>query len=253
MNSTSVDCVRPGAVTAEDIVAYVDGEAPARVVDHLRGCPVCQAEASRAAQTQRRLRHALYRFDCPSPQTLGDYALTVLEPDAQRQAAAHIMQCPRCTEELQTLRSFLSVEPALQPGPLERLKRVVATLISPPDTAPAMAYAGLRGTDASAVQTYQAGGLTITLSASPKTRRGPAILSGLILRDGGGSDAAPEVAHDAIAGGEVVLIDAAGASRTEPLDALGNFAFEIAKTGTYRLEVRLPDQIVIVEEVQVGG
>jgi hypothetical protein len=34
---------------------------------------------------------------------------------------------------------------------------------------------------------------------------------------------------------------------------LGNFSFEIAKTGTYRLEVRLPEQIVIVEEVQVGG
>jgi hypothetical protein len=163
------------------------------------------------------------------------------------------MECPRCAEELQTLRSFLSVEPEPQPGPLERLKRVVATLISPPGTAPAMAYAGLRGTTASAAQTYQADGLTITLSASPKTRRGPALLSGLILRDGDKPDAAPEVDRGAIAGGEVVLIDADGAARTEPLDALGNFSFEIAKTGTYRLEVRLPEQIVIVEEVQVGG
>jgi hypothetical protein len=249
MNSTSVDCVMPGAVTAEDIVAYVDGEAPVRVVDHLRSCPACQAEASRAAQTQHRLRQVLYRFDCPSPQQLGDYALTVLEPDARRQVASHVIECPRCAEELQTLRMFLNVEPEPQPGPLERLRRVVATLVSPPATAPAMAYAGLRGTSVSAVQTYQAGGLTVTLGASPKTRRGPAILSGLILWDGGG----PEVDREAMAGGEVVLIDAAGASRTEPLDALGNFSFEIARTGTYRLEVRLPDQIVIVEEVQVGG
>ncbi len=234
-----MECMRPGAVTREEILAYVDGDAPEHVAEHVRRCPACRAEAGRLAELQGRLRQALYRFDCPDPHALGEYALEILDPRQRAQVAAHVIACPHCTAELQTLRTFLAIEPEPPAGLVERLRRVVATLVAPP-TAPA--YAGLRGSAAPGAQTYRGGDVTITLSTARGTRR--LLLAGLVTRDRGG----PET----VAGGEATLASG-DVSRRERIDDLGNFTFDAVAPGRYRLEVRLADQVLVIEELQVGG
>src|SRR5512141_3070774 len=101
-------CSSPEAVTPEDIVAYVDGDAPPRVVEHIRSCPSCRAEARQYAQVQGRLHQALHRFDCPTPLALGEYNLGLVSAEDRTHIAAHVLECPACADELRALRAFLA-------------------------------------------------------------------------------------------------------------------------------------------------
>jgi hypothetical protein len=228
-------------------MAFADGAATAHVAAHVGRCPRCTADAQRLDLAQRHLRHALHRFECPTPHTLGEYALELLTPEDRTAVAAHVAGCPRCTDELQTLRAFLRLEPAPTPATtLDRVRRVIAALVTPPRAVQAAGYAGLRGRGEPAAATYRAGDLTITVSAAPE-RRGRvtlSTLSGLVVRDDTGPIAA---------GGEITLTPPGDAPRTAVVDELGSFAFEGVGGGTYRLALRLPDQIVVVEDLRVGG
>ncbi|HEX2034509.1 MAG TPA: hypothetical protein VHS99_10020, partial [Chloroflexota bacterium] len=131
-------CTEPGAVTPEAMLAFVDGVASAEVVEHLRQCPECASEASALARLVGRLKGSLGRFNCPSPQLLGEYELGFVTPEARTEIARHVVDCPRCNDELHTLRSFLAGDPtadlahAPREGLVARVRRVVATLFVPP-------------------------------------------------------------------------------------------------------------------------
>ncbi len=238
-------CSRPGAVTPEDLVAYVDGEADTRVGEHLRQCEHCAALARDYARIQHQLQSALSRVDCPTTLALGEYQLGLASPEARQRVAAHVLECPRCADELEVLRAFLAEpapEPAASPGVVEGLRRVVAMLLTPQ---PGLAYAGLRGAAEATTKTYRAGDLTISLSASLEARRGSRSLGGLVLREG----AAPE----SIAGAPVQLIGEATGTHSSRVDDLGSFAFPDLAPGSYRLELRLGDRLVVVEDIPVGS
>ena len=238
-----MSCVRPGAVTPEDLLAYAAGEAPPHVVEHVRACPACAATAAEYARTHRQLAAALYRFDCPSPQRLGDYEFHLLSPDDQTQVAAHVVECPLCAAELRQLRDFLALEPAPIPeGTSGWVKRIIATLLP---AAPGVSYAGVRGAGDPASHTYQAADLTITVRTGTDAARGHAYLSGHIWRE----NAAP----DALAGQTVSLSSPGGAALTTTIGDLGEFAFDVLEPGTYHLGVHLADQVVVVENVQIDG
>src|SRR5436309_1821070 len=176
----------PGAVSPEEMLAYIDGEAPPRVVEHLRSCPDCMAAARGYARVQRRLQRSLQRFDCPSPQRLGDYELDILAPEERTAVAGHVVECPRCTDELRTLRDFLALEIAAPPiGPLERARRLIAALVVP---APGAAHARLRGAADTATQTYRAGDVTISVHTGPGARRGRGSIEGLAWRESGDTE-----------------------------------------------------------------
>jgi hypothetical protein len=199
------------------------------------------------AAVARRLTHSLYRFDCPSPQTLGEYQLDLLAPEARTEVAAHLLGCPRCADELQTLRSFMSgplvagrTAAEARPGALERLRRVLATLASP---AAQPAFGGLRGTAAEEGQTYRAEELAVTLGPGPRGARGRVSLLGLVWAE---SAEAP-----ALEGGEAQLVGESG-TYAAPIDELGNFGLEDVAPGTYRLELRLADRTVVIEDLRVG-
>jgi anti-sigma factor RsiW len=234
-------CTDPGAVSPEELVAHTEGAAPARVAEHLRACRHCAAEAGRYAGQMGRLGRALFRFDCPSSHTLGEYALGLLGGDARVQVAAHVPDCPRCVEEMGMLRTFLSTEPAPQVGPLERLRRIVAALVPAP-TGPA--YAGLRGAAEATVLTYRTETTTITLRPGAAGRSGAVGLTGLILRAG---------ETETVAGAEARLVGPSEAARTAEVDELGNFAFDDVPGGAYQLELRLDDEVVVVPDLRLGG
>lgn len=244
MPAVSTDFGRhAGAVSSDDLIAYIDGEAPAEVIAHILHCPICAKEAGEYARAQSGITKRLYRFDCPTPLSLGDYEMGMLQPEARTAIGGHVVSCPRCTQELAQLRAFLHFDTAPTVGMVERVRRVIATLLSPP----AVPAFGLRGAGDSPVQTYDADGITITLGpGAARPRAGHTSLSGLLFGD-------PATAPAAIGGAAVTLVGDAGEPYTTTLDDLGNFSFEDLTAGTYRLEVALGDRVVVVEGVAVGG
>ncbi len=237
-----MSCSGPGAIAPEDLVAFAEGEADQAIAAHVARCPQCAAEARQYVQAQGRLRGALRRFDCPSPHTIGEYELGLLADAERARVAQHLLECPLCTDELRTLRQFLATDTTPQPSPLDRLRRVVATLWEPPRQA---AYAGLRGAEDAAARVYRAGSTTLTISPTPSGRRGQVALVGLIW-DEGESTGAPTP-------GEAQLIAPTGATRSVPIDELGNFSFDEVAPGVYRLEVQRADQMIVIEDLPVGG
>jgi hypothetical protein len=224
---------------AEDIIAFVDGEATAVIAEHVRACAACAAEARALGDLQQQLRGALYRFDCPEPQTIGEYQLGLLEPERRLEVGRHLVGCGPCAAELASLRAFLATDPARPIGLVGRLERTVATLLAAP---PGWAAAGVRGVGQGRTRTYEAGDVAITLGGGPGTD-GLCSLMGLVLRGG---------TISAITGAEVRLLAADGSARQAIIDDLGNFEFGALPTGLYGLELELPDQVVVVQEVSVG-
>ena len=234
-----MSCVQPGAITSEELVAYVDGDAPPRVAEHLRRCRRCQSEVERYAALERRLGAALRRFECPPSQRLGEMELGLLPPDERLAVAQHVALCPRCGDELRTLRAFMASEPEPRPGLVERLRRVVAALVEPE---PGLALGALRGAADLTSRTYRGDGTTITVSVEPGSRRGRATLLGLVAR---------AAAADPLAGLTAELVGADGSTLQAETDQLGSFSFDDVGPGLYRLELRLADQALIVEGLSV--
>lgn len=248
-------CIGPSATRPEDLMAYADGAAPPGVAEHVARCPSCSAQVAALALTQRWLQQVLYRLDCPSPQQLGDYELDLVAPETRTRIAQHVLDCPRCTAELAGLRAFLAVDDALLGAPdadlvgrsaLDRLagqlRRVVATLVAPPQPA----YAGLRGAAPPDVLTYRAGAVTITLSIGRAARRDRVSLMGLVVRE--------DTETDEGAGGLARLAGAGGDASTAEVDDLGNFVFESVPAGVYRLELDPADpagEAVVIERLEL--
>lgn len=239
----SVSGIEPSTITPEDLIAYIDGEAPPRVVERIESDPALAAEAREYARVQNQLRVRLHRFDCPPPERLGEYDLGLLAPAERTRIAAHLRDCPHCTAELAMLRAFLATEPDIPPvGAIERVRRLVATLLPPP---PLLSpHARLRGADDATARTYQADDVTITLDLGSPVRRGLTSLVGLIWRD----DADPET----IAGSAVILTDTDGTMHTTAIDELGNFTFDDISPGTYHLEVTLGNDRIAIEGIPIG-
>src|SRR5437764_199589 len=178
----------------------------------------------------------------PAVQRLGHYELDILAPEERTAVAGHVVECPRCTDELRTLRDFLALEIAAPPiGPLERARRLIAALVVP---APGAAHARLRGAADTATQTYRAGDVTISVHTGPGARRGRGSIEGLAWRESGDTEG--------LAGTSVTCIAEGGEARTTEINDLGNFTFDDVASGTARLEVLLGDHIVVIEGVRIG-
>ncbi len=192
-------------------------------------------------QVQNGLRAALYRFDCPPPQAIGEYTLDFLIEPNRRLVAQHVLGCLECADELKVLRVFLASDP---PPPAltvqERWRRVFATLVLP---ARRVAASTTRGSPGASGFEYRAGPIRVVLGAVPAHRRGTVGLDGLVLHD----TAAP----DAVAGRDVTLSADGVQVHGSRTDDLGNFAFEMVATGVYRLEIHLADEVVVIDDVEL--
>ena len=102
-----MQCSSPPPLTDNQITAALDGEADRSVLAHLEHCPSCVARLADARRFEQRAQQLLYRWDCPSPQQLGDYHLGLVAPEDERAVRRHLAQCARCAEELEELRRFL--------------------------------------------------------------------------------------------------------------------------------------------------
>jgi hypothetical protein len=131
------------------------------------------------------------------------------------------------------LRQFLATEPPMPVSLFEQARRVIATLMVPKA---GLSLAGVRGAE-TAVRVYQIAGARLSISTGAE----PGSIVGLLVLETAG-----------LLDGEVLLIPATGDPQTAPLDELGNFEFDQLASGSYSLEVHLPDQVIIVQELRVG-
>jgi hypothetical protein len=221
----------------DDLMAILDGDAAREIADHVRECGICSDQVAQYATAQGQLRQALYRFDCPSAQALGEYQLDLLEPVARTNVAAHTLECEECRVDLAELRHFLATDPPLrnQATLPAQLRRLVAGLFSP---SPSLAL-GLRGAADSATRIYEVEHVSITVGAGSQ----PGALLGLVLVE----DTDPAL----LEGREVRLVAAQGLPFVTTLDDIGNFELADVVPGLYALELHLADAIVIVEELRV--
>jgi hypothetical protein len=221
-----------GHPTPEELLAFVDGDTTPEVASHLQSCVTCATDVDMIATTQVGLRQALYRFDCPEPHQLGEYELDVVEHDVRLRIASHAADCDPCGTELRMLRQFLATDPPMPVTLFEQARRVIATLMVPK---PGLGLAGIRGADTQ-VRVYQVAGAR--LSISPGTE--PGSIFGLLVLESSG-----------LLDGEVLLVPASGDPQTTPLDDLGNFEFDQLPRGSYAMEVHLPEQVIIVQELRI--
>jgi anti-sigma factor RsiW len=100
-------CIAPDEITDEQLIAYIDGEADGATIEHIQSCPSCTERAKAYDIDQRALRAALYRAECPDPQTLGEYHLGLLAPADRAAIEEHLQVCSLCLADIAKLERFL--------------------------------------------------------------------------------------------------------------------------------------------------
>jgi hypothetical protein len=185
----------------------------------------------------RQLRSALYRCDCPSPLAIGEYELKVSPTVHHVQVAQHVLSCDDCATELGMLRTYLRSKPTAQApqSVVERLKRVVARLITP---APGLSLAGVRRISGNQVQIVEAGDLLLTIGPGIQASEGLASILGLFV-------------GNPLLEGRVELIAPDGEHHETTIDDLGGFEFSELPEGTYDLQIELQDPLVVLDGFQV--
>jgi anti-sigma factor RsiW len=99
------ECICPPGISSDAVIAAVDGEADPETLNHLCACPHCAARVERVRALQRRLRHKLYRLQCPTTQVLVDYCQGLLDPHQHALITHHLALCPHCAGEVRILMS----------------------------------------------------------------------------------------------------------------------------------------------------
>lgn len=218
--------------TPEEIIALIDGDTTTEVEGHVRDCSTCSNDVNAFATTQSALRQTLYRFDCPEPHALGEYELGLVSTEERVRIAQHALECDACSADLLVLREFMASEISVPQPIFSQLRRVVATVLAP---ATGLGLAGVRGAD-SALRQYRVEGASVSIGAGPD--RG-SLIGLLVLED------------SARMRGEVRLLPTQGAPLSTALDELGNFEFYDLVPGEYALEIALPDEIIVVQQLPV--
>lgn len=227
----------------EDVTAYLlavmDGVAPPD--------PAAKAIATQLGLPQMRvlLGTALYRYDCPSPDELVEYAEHRLSGYRTGEIALHLEDCPHCSGELASWRAFqaaIAEEP--RPAPEARPLRWIRAWLQPA----AQPAAAVRGA-AQDVRVYAAPSWQLLLmveDATPPFKR----ITGQLLPTGAITAMPDAVAllYDTTATGE-----GEKQPRREKLDQLGSFSFDHLPADTYALHVAIsPEAQIVVEDLAIA-
>jgi hypothetical protein len=237
-----MECIEPGVIAEDQLFALACGESQPAAAIHIARCAACASFVSTYAAADTRLARGLHRLECPSALTLGELALELLKPDEALSVRVHLADCPRCGAELSVLIEDTRGEPLadLMRAP-SMFRRIVAALA--PAAGHSIAPAGLRGT-AGGVSIYEAEEVTVSLIGQAVGQGGARTYALLGLIDVSGST--PLQASEAALSKEAACVASAA------VDELGNFSLDQLQPGTYMLELRFPDRVVVLERVEVG-
>ncbi len=239
----NIPCIAPHEIADWELEAYVDGEAPTHVRQHIEKCAYCTAQVQARRRWQQALTRRLYRFDCPTAEELLDFCWHDLPPRAAQRIAAHLTRCSLCRQEVAQLRAVqdsAEAPPAVAqeaaPPLREQLEIIIARFIPP---APTLAPA-LRGLPRGALYETAAGDISITLLGPDD--QGTYMLDGQIL--------AP--ALETWSGAVVRLVDSGGVEQQEvAVDETGRFTFTQVPAGAWHLRLRRAQQEIRVPLIEV--
>jgi hypothetical protein len=228
-----MSCLIPPELDDGQLLAYLTGNAPVAVHQHLEQCPSCRARLETLQGWQFWLAKNLYRTPCPSSLELGEYRLEMLSEEQKASIEQHLSWCPLCRRELQL---FGGDERVVQSDPMvnsfqeiaNRVRIIIAHLREDLTglslEAPTPVLAGMRGQETARSLTYDADDLEISLLIQPNaaqpTQR---MLLGWL------SDYENDQAT------EVYLWQGVQQIATTSVDDLGNFAFSALPPGRYNL------------------
>ncbi len=130
------------------LYSFLDGAVDPLTAEAIRASAESMARAEALRREYVRLRTAFDRIDCLETDVLLDHVTGTLSRDSMRAVVAHLEQCPLCSGEAEMLASFREVENELEPETIgERLRRIIATLVSGPGFVGGGQTVELRGGD----------------------------------------------------------------------------------------------------------
>lgn len=186
-----MECSLPPPITEDQISAAIDGFADVTVQQHIVQCASCAARLTQAQMLEDVLKVKLNRWDCPTPQRLGEYVTGLVSARTEeRTIRLHLEECARCKAEVEDLNVFLvsdtasvsasqkHTQPAVARKHPERpaLGQILARIL--PRT-PALA---LRGAALGPIMA-EAEGTTVVLDVQPATEGQVTILGQVIADD----------------------------------------------------------------------
>src|SRR5215472_12605832 len=109
-----MECIEPGAIRDEELLAYIDG-VPVRptVLALITHCQYCSSQLATYQRMDRELIQRLYRWDCPTNQILGEYQLGLLSSNQAAGVQDHLQRCALCAAEFVVLTNFMANDPML--------------------------------------------------------------------------------------------------------------------------------------------
>jgi hypothetical protein len=224
----------------EELAAYVlePSWLDAALLEHLATCTFCQTEAGWMQGVVQELEQAPR---CPSPDTLVSYALGEASPAEQREIVAHLPGCAACREEVEIANATLKPAVGTLRGFIP-IHRRAASFASP-------RFAAERGSGAVTVDAVAGTTFKVTLEVDPV---GTAyVISGLIEQSAPASQAAGPRTAMLYAEADPSLLAAPALVAEELVSEGGEFDLEGIPAGSYRLDIRLSDQVITLQPIPV--
>ncbi|TMC22289.1 MAG: hypothetical protein E6J34_06805 [Chloroflexi bacterium] len=281
-----MECSEPGAIRDEEFIAYLAGERVRPVVEqHLARCQRCSSQLAMYRRIEQKLIHKLYRWDCPSNEELGEYEMGLLATEQALRVQYHLAQCMLCAAEIASLAKFLASDPIpvgfaptphmnhhvvppsfnhrlvqntkravgqLQDHAAESVRRIIATLVVPPQISFARGVVPPPISDAHGLEQEQIGWprqyVAENISVSLRVEREPGHkelfqLNGLVTRQG--------TKQGVLQGTPVQLAAVSNAVHTQQVDDLGNFVFPSLPPSTYMLELQFPEGVIVIGQFTI--
>lgn len=216
-----------------------DGAGTPEMQRTLSTSPEDQKRLQEIRQEENVLRQALFRADCPSTLTLGEWQFGMAAPEQAQLIQNHIATCPHCTAEVGEIQAAMNAPVTAVPQKEPVLRRLIMKLESLLDDVAGTTAAtpvALRGDTWSGL--YSSGDYMISLTKRRAT-------SGYLLQ---GSVITPEPmakgqAQLTLKQNETVVVKS-------PLSAAATFSFDQIQPGRYELIVTTPSSELVVPEIQ---
>lgn len=237
-----MECHLPPPLTQTELDTVLAGEAPPRILNHVRGCPACRPRLAELAAEEAPVRARLFRAECPSSEHLGEWQMGLLDPDQAAAITLHLAFCPWCQHDVDTIAEVLAQPLAADEAPFADLRRLVARLVpggaigSTPHLAPA-----LRG-HAATSRAYLADDVQVTVASEP-VAGGRQLLVGLLTR--------PGAALGSFSGTTVQLYQHEQLVAETTVDELDNFAFDDLTPGQYDLALPFQNDVLLIPSLDL--
>ena len=234
-------CIAPLEIKEGDLAAYVAGQAPSRVANHVATCPFCQAEAARLLDTELLLDELLYLEDCPEDELMLGYVAGLLSSEDEAAVAAHVGSCPDCAREYRLLTAVSAPETTPAPslsGRLQALgKQIIQAVQQPGSLKLATSMRGQQDIG----QLYEAGNYQIILgSKAIELPQRSHQLQGQIIHTETGLPLAAAV---------VTLQQQEATVTTIDVNQLGFFQISDIDSGQYSLQIAAETELIIIENL----